>query len=162
MDSAYLSSPLIPAELIGGGSYFNQQPAPHYRQGYPLISGSSSYLSPAASERGDDPAESSGPASGSGSGSGAEPFFAPRRPGGVATDSPLQSFASELTSDLRSHVAPGGGTPPGEHKFVGTPDYLAPETILGLSGDDSTVDWVCLTITRLRTHANTSLSGLSV
>ncbi|VDB90147.1 unnamed protein product [Peniophora sp. CBMAI 1063] len=116
MDSAYLSSPLIPAELIGG----------------------------AASERGDDPAEGSGPASGSGSGSGAEPFFAPRRPGTVATDSPLQSFASELTSDLRSHVAPGGGTPPGEHKFVGTPDYLAPETILGLSGDDSTVDWWAL------------------
>jgi serine/threonine protein kinase len=75
------------------------------------------------------------------------PFFNPRRGGagnGLAStnDSPQQSFASELTSDLRSHPTPGGGTPPGEQKFVGTPDYLSPETILGLSGDDSAVDWV--------------------
>lgn len=56
-------------------------------------------------------------------------------------DSPLQSFAMELTTDLRSHSSPGG-TPAGEQKFVGTPDYLAPETILGLRGDDAAVDWV--------------------
>lgn len=56
-------------------------------------------------------------------------------------DSPLQSFATELTTDLRSHPTPGG-TPPGEQKVVGTPDYLAPETILGLRGDDAAVDWV--------------------
>ncbi|KAJ7851160.1 hypothetical protein B0H14DRAFT_2355369, partial [Mycena olivaceomarginata] len=42
-------------------------------------------------------------------------------------DSPWQSFATELTNDLRSHSSESGGTPPGEQKFVGTPDYLAPE-----------------------------------
>lgn len=56
------------------------------------------------------------------------------------TESPLQSFASELATDLRLHVATGSRTP---HKVVGTPDYLAPETILGLSKDDRMVDWVC-------------------
>jgi serine/threonine-protein kinase RIM15 len=128
MDSAYLSSPLIPSDLIGGGSYFNQQPAPVYRQG------TNSFLSST-----DDVSESSGS-------DVFAPFFSTqassRRAPGSASDSPLQSFASELTSDLRSHPMPGSGTPPGEQKFVGTPDYLAPETILGLSGDDSAVDWV--------------------
>lgn len=57
-------------------------------------------------------------------------------------ESPLQSFATELTTDLRSHSNSSAGTPPGEQKFVGTPDYLAPETILGLRGDDAAVDWV--------------------
>ena len=60
-------------------------------------------------------------------------------------DSPLQSFATELTTDLRSHSNSNSGcgaTPPGDQKFVGTPDYLAPETILGLRGDDAAVDWV--------------------
>ena len=58
-------------------------------------------------------------------------------------DSPIQSFASELTNDLRAYNNVAGlGTPPGEQKFVGTPDYLAPESILGISGDDATVDWV--------------------
>ncbi|TFY83938.1 hypothetical protein EWM64_g55 [Hericium alpestre] len=102
IDSAYLSSPLIPIELLGG----------------------------------DDVSESSGSDS-------IPPFFS-RRPGGQSNDSPLQSFASELTNDLRSHSTPGSGTPPGEQKFVGTPDYLAPETILGLRGDDAAVDWWAL------------------
>jgi serine/threonine-protein kinase RIM15 len=57
------------------------------------------------------------------------------------TESPLQSFASELATDLRLHVATGNRSP---HKVVGTPDYLAPETILGISKDDRMVDWVSL------------------
>jgi serine/threonine-protein kinase RIM15 len=61
------------------------------------------------------------------------------RPAPKANESPLASFATELTNDLRSHA---GGTPPADRKFVGTPDYLAPETILGLRGDDAAVDWV--------------------
>lgn len=66
-----------------------------------------------------------------------------RRRSAKSSESPLQSFATELTTDLRSHSNSGsGGTPPGEQKFVGTPDYLAPETILGLRGDDASVDWV--------------------
>ncbi|TFY55354.1 hypothetical protein EVG20_g9348, partial [Dentipellis fragilis] len=124
IDSAYLSSPLIPADLMGGGSYFNQQPAPIYRQG------TASYLSST-----DDISESSGSDS-------FPPFFSRRT--GQANESPLQSFATELTNDLRSHSTPGSGTPPGEQKFVGTPDYLAPETILGLRGDDAAVDWWAL------------------
>ena len=44
-------------------------------------------------------------------------------------------------ADLHSHSSPRG-TPVGEQKFVGTPDYLAPETILGLHGNDAAVDWV--------------------
>ena len=129
MDAAYLSSPLIPADLIGGGSYFNQQPAPVYHQR------TNSFLSSA-----DDVSESSGSDSFS-------TFFA-RRAGAQMNDSPLQSFATELTTDLRSHSSPGGSGTPGEQKFVGTPDYLAPETILGLRGDDATVDWVSVVFGR--------------
>ncbi|KAH7105586.1 hypothetical protein BKA62DRAFT_690231 [Auriculariales sp. MPI-PUGE-AT-0066] len=60
------------------------------------------------------------------------------------SESPLQSFAIDLSTELKSHSVSSGGTPPGEQKFVGTPDYLAPETILGLSGDDRAVDWWAL------------------
>ncbi|KAG9014953.1 hypothetical protein FRB94_007025 [Tulasnella sp. JGI-2019a] len=69
----------------------------------------------------------------------------PKTPGGLRPyESPLQSFATDLTNDLRSHSHSGSGTPPGEQKFVGTPDYLAPESILGTSEDDRAVDWWAL------------------
>lgn len=69
----------------------------------------------------------------------------PKTPGLRPYESPLQSFATDLTNDLRSHSHSGSGTPPGEQKFVGTPDYLAPESILGTSEDDRAVDWVSRT-----------------
>lgn len=61
-------------------------------------------------------------------------------------DSPVQSF-SDLTNDLRSHsnaIKSGRGVSgAAEPRFVGTPDYLAPETVLGYSGgEDRVVDWV--------------------
>ncbi len=110
----------------GGGSYFNPR-APSLSR-----PGSSPYL-PLT----DDPSESSG------SESLPSGFLSFRRNGNTKqlSDSPLQSFATELANDLRSHPTPGG-TPLGEQKVVGTPDYLAPETILGLRGDDAAVDWV--------------------
>lgn len=125
MDSAYLSSPLIHADTAGG-SYFTHRP-----QLVPRI-GTAPHLHST-----DDVSESSGSESLSG--------LHLRRTGGKSTESPLQSFATELTTDLRSHSnsnSHSSGTPPGDQKFVGTPDYLAPETILGLRGDDAAVDWV--------------------
>lgn len=123
MDSAYLSSPLTHADVTGGGSYFSQrtQPGPRIANSpYPLSA--------------DDVGDSSG----------SESFPGVHMRRSRPNDSPLQSFATELTNDLRSHSNSSGVTPPGEQKFVGTPDYLAPETILGLRGDDAAVDWVGL------------------
>ncbi|OCH92896.1 hypothetical protein OBBRIDRAFT_790755 [Obba rivulosa] len=128
IDAAYTvaSSPMF-SELYLGGSYFSQR-----TQTIPRL-GSSPHL-PIT----DDVSESSGSESLSG-------LVSLRRKGSSArplSDSPLQSFATELTNDLRSHPAPGGT--PSEQKVVGTPDYLAPETILGLRGDDAAVDWWAL------------------
>lgn len=122
IDSSYLSSPLIYAHDTSaaptGNSYFNQRAGSTSR---------SPYLSMP-----DDVSESSG--------SESVPGLQTRRH--RVNDSPLQSFATELTTDLRSYSNSGGTTPPGEQKVVGTPDYLAPETILGLGVDDAAVDWV--------------------
>jgi serine/threonine-protein kinase RIM15 len=132
IESAYLASPLLSADLLAGGSYFNQR-----TQAVPRLAASPHIYST------DDVSESSGSESLS--------AFFPRRSLSKA-ESPLQSFATELTNDLRSHS--GLGTPPGEQKFVGTPDYLAPETILGLRGDDAGVDWVCFCIPLFILHAD--------
>ncbi|KAG8936033.1 hypothetical protein FRC02_004945 [Tulasnella sp. 418] len=120
MDSTYFASPALTDASVGS-SYFNQKGA------FANIST-------------DDVSESSGSESLGG--------YLLSRPAGTAPnkniESPLQSFAADLTNDLRSHSNSGIGTPPGEQKFVGTPDYLAPESILGVSEDDRTVDWWAL------------------
>ena len=54
--------------------------------------------------------------------------------GGKPRESPLQSFVTDLTNNPRSHS--GLGTLPMDQKFVGTPNYLTQESILGISGDD--------------------------
>jgi len=65
-------------------------------------------------------------------------------------NSQLRSFASEL-NELLQHpgsLALNRNTPSltfVEKGFVGTHDYLAPETILGLI-DDAAVGWVCFSI----------------
>ncbi|KIY49356.1 hypothetical protein FISHEDRAFT_41620 [Fistulina hepatica ATCC 64428] len=131
MDSAYLSSPLIYADHssnAGGGSYF----AIGTRSTSSRTASSSPYL-PIT----DDVSESSGSEL-----AGAR--LARRK---TVAESGVSSFANELTTDLRSHssnVRSDAGAPPGGQKFAGTPDYLAPETILGLRGNDAMVDWWAL------------------
>lgn len=153
IDAAYMTHTLHGAEV--GGSYFNPRPPSGQR------TGSSPHVTSI-----DDVSESSGSESVSG--------MLPRRGGTVtvtagphtnyrSNDSPLQSFATELTHELRQHASSQAsnvntpslpfGTPPTDRGFVGTPDYLAPETILGLRGDDAAVDWVCLpTLLHIRCH----------
>jgi serine/threonine-protein kinase RIM15 len=146
IDAAYMTHTSHAAEI--GGSYFNPRPPSGPRMS------SSPYIAST-----DEVSESSGSESVSG--------LFPRRGGSVtvqgshsgnyrSSDSPLQSFASELTNELRQHASTQAsntntpsltsGTPPAEKGFVGTPDYLAPETILGLRGDDAAVDWVCFPV----------------
>lgn len=50
------------------------------------------------------------------------------------------SIATKLSSELGSPSVNGKESP----KFVGTPDYLAPESILGIGQDDAAVDWWAL------------------
>ena len=153
IDAAYMTHASHPAEV--GGSYFSPRPPSGQRMG------SSPYVTSV-----DDVSESSGSESVSG--------LLPRRGGAVtvgshanyrSNDSPLQSFASELTNELRQHASSHAsnvntpslpsGTPPTDKCFVGTPDYLAPETILGLRGDDAAVDWVCFpTLLHARSNLN--------
>lgn len=122
IDSASFSSPVI----LGTDSYFNVR----------TNSQSASHLAGNPQLQGPPPTDDVSESSGSESLSG---LFWKR--GGRLGESPLQSFATDLTNDLRSHS--GTGTPPIDQRFVGTPDYLAPESILGISGDDPIVDWVC-------------------
>lgn len=139
LDSGFLASPMVPSD---GGAYFGQGAYPVSRTGTSL------FQFPA-----DDISES-----GSGSELTANIYSKRSR---AAADSPLQSFATELTTDLRSHS--GGNTPSGEQKFVGTPDYLSPETILGLRGDDATVDWVRILAfsSKMYSYSLSSSSGRS-
>lgn len=125
MDAVNMSSLLIPIDMVSGGSYFNQRMnSTSQNVSQPLLS---------SGPPTDDISESSGSESLSG-------FFLRRS--NRAGESPLQSFANELTNDLRSYSTSGPATPPSVQKFVGTPDYLAPESILGITGDDAAVDWV--------------------
>jgi hypothetical protein len=122
MDSVYLSSPMFSPDAqlsnyFGLRTYSNPQLVPH-AQGTSAL----------------DDVDSSGSENASG-------VFSVKRGQSHVNESPLQSFASELATDLRSHVV-AGSVASGEQKVVGTPDYLAPETILAISKDDRMVDWV--------------------
>ncbi|KDN48131.1 hypothetical protein RSAG8_03147, partial [Rhizoctonia solani AG-8 WAC10335] len=66
------------------------------------------------------------------------PIISPEQGFGTPGLGPLM-FADDISES-------SGGTPPAneQQKFVGTPDYLAPETILGIGNDDTNVDWWAL------------------
>lgn len=62
---------------------------------------------------------------------------------GAVTDIMRQmSIANQGTSDVGTPSVTGDGTK--VPRFVGTPDYLAPESILGIGTDDRMVDWWAL------------------
>lgn len=66
---------------------------------------------------------------------------------GSYLDSPRLVFGSQTGGTQESLLtAPQGSSGSGGQlkKFVGTPDYLAPESILGLGMDDAAVDWWAL------------------
>ncbi|PWN34454.1 uncharacterized protein FA14DRAFT_148864 [Meira miltonrushii] len=79
---------------------------------------------------------------------------APRQiPSATLLDSPKNPFASTVAGGHGSGSAGAIGSSTGQigsgsgaqlKKFVGTPDYLAPESILGLGMDDAAVDWWAL------------------
>lgn len=63
------------------------------------------------------------------------------------TDSPSHIFGSQILAESLSSsaaVQSSSGSGAQLKKFVGTPDYLAPESILGLGMDDAAVDWWAL------------------
>ncbi|ETS62728.1 hypothetical protein PaG_02466 [Moesziomyces aphidis] len=59
-------------------------------------------------------------------------------------ESPVSLFGTHplLSDNLRASSGDGGASTP--KRFVGTPDYLAPESILGIGMDDFAVDWWAL------------------
>jgi serine/threonine protein kinase len=65
-------------------------------------------------------------------------------PATALLDSPGQLFGSSVLADAAA--APHAPSNSGAQlkKFVGTPDYLAPESILGIGMDDMAVDWWAL------------------
>jgi serine/threonine-protein kinase RIM15 len=62
-------------------------------------------------------------------------------PGAQPRHARHQSFVTRMSSEANTPSVSGGKEPP---KFVGTPDYLAPESILGIGTDDKSVDWWAL------------------
>ncbi|OXC70861.1 hypothetical protein AYX13_00277 [Cryptococcus neoformans] len=78
-------------------------------------------------------------------------YFSQMRPSGPEDESSgsesagiipkhVRQMATKLSSELGTPSV-NGKEPP---KFVGTPDYLAPESILGIGQDDAAVDWWAL------------------
>ena len=137
--STSIDAPRVP---VPAGTAPNKEGMGHTLASYFSLRGASSSSHTLTSTQ-DDVSESSGSESVSASISG---FF--KRGSSVKRDkdSPVQSF-SDLTNDLRSHSnatrtnrSISAGT--AEPRFVGTPDYLAPESILGSGGEDRVVDWV--------------------
>lgn len=76
---------------------------------------------------------------------GAKPV--PVVPATSLMDSPSNIFGSHMMIDSNpsnAAVTSSSGSGAQLKKFVGTPDYLAPESILGLGMDDAAVDWWAL------------------